>query len=258
MSPIANQTVLITGGSGKVGRHIIERLLQDGWSVAFTTRTPESLDNINRQFSDAAEKGRLTGYRADFELDTSVPELLSALADNSITPAAIINNARSRKNLVVGASGHPTREQWVKEFQVNVVAPYELIVGLAETDESQLRTVINISSMYGVVAVNPNLYENPDHVPPPLYGVCKAALNHLSRELAVRLAGQGIRVNTLTLGGIEGRVDGSFKARYAQHCPAGTMLREEDVSGPVSFLLSEDSSALDGHNLIADGGWTIW
>jgi NAD(P)-dependent dehydrogenase (short-subunit alcohol dehydrogenase family) len=79
----------------------------------------------------------------------------------------------------------------------------------------------------------------------------------LTKELAVRLAGRHIRVNAISFGGVEGRVNEAFKARYAQFCPLGRMLNDNDLAGPVEFLATPASSGVTGHNLVVDGGWTI-
>jgi NAD(P)-dependent dehydrogenase (short-subunit alcohol dehydrogenase family) len=90
------------------------------------------------------------------------------------------------------------------------------------------------------------------------YGVSKAGLGHLTKELAVRFADQDIRVNCVAFGGVEGRVDENFKNRYSLLCPMGRMLNEGDLAGPVDLLLSSASSAITGHTLIVDGGWSLW
>jgi hypothetical protein len=123
---------------------------------------------------------------------------------------------------------------------------------------SRLRSVVNIGSQYGVVAANPSLYAEQDKGSPIHYGVAKAALIQLTRELAVRLAARKVRVNCLSLGGIEGRVDERFKERYARLCPQGRMLTDSDLTGPVEFLASDASAGMTGHNLVVDGGWTAW
>ncbi len=93
---------------------------------------------------------------------------------------------------------------------------------------------------------------------PVNYLAAKAAHIHLTHDLAVRLAKKNVRVNCISYGGIEGRVDEAFKERYAQMCPSGRMLNDSDLAGPVMFLLSEAASGVTGHNLVADGGWSLW
>jgi hypothetical protein len=131
-------------------------------------------------------------------------------------------------------------------------------MALALERGSRLGSVVNVGSQYGVVAVNPGLYASQHSASPIHYGVAKAGLVHLTRELAIRLAGRGVRVNCVSYGGIEGRASVQFKEQYARFCPQGRMLTERDIAGPVEFLVSDASSGATGHNLVVDGGWTAW
>ena len=131
-------------------------------------------------------------------------------------------------------------------------------LALTDLDGSRLAKVINIGSQYGLVAVNPHLYSDLSSQSPIHYGVAKAALVHLTKELSVRLASKQIYVNCVAYGGVEGRVNVDFQERYASLCPIGRMLNEDDLNGPIEFLLSDSSSGMTGHTLTVDGGWTLW
>ena len=89
-------------------------------------------------------------------------------------------------------------------------------------------------------------------------GVAKAALSHLTKELAIRFASKGIQVNCVAYGGVEGRVDAEFKDRYSKMVPMGRMLLEDEITWPLDALLSEKSRPMTGQTLNFDGGWTIW
>jgi len=110
--------------------------------------------------------------------------------------------------------------------------------------------------MYGVVAPTPALYDDFTGESAPHYGTGKAALVHLAKELAVRLAPH-VRVNAVSYGGVTGRADAAFEARYAQLAPLGRMLDEGDIAGPVLFLASAAAGGVTGHNLVVDGGWSL-
>ena len=118
------------------------------------------------------------------------------------------------------------------------------------------KRIINISSIYGIVPPNFNLYNDKYSSSPIQYGVSKAALIHLTKELMVRFAEQNILVNTVTYGGVSGRVLNSFEEKYSNLTPINKMLSLDDVSSPILFLLS--NNYINGHNLIVDGGYTIW
>jgi len=146
----------------------------------------------------------------------------------------------------------------MQEFYLNVVAAYELTTRLVVQESCVLENIINISSIYGVVAPNQRLYLDPEKQSPIHYGVCKAALLHLTKELAVRLAPRNIRVNAISYGGVEGRVNEDFLDRYSALCPQGRMLNEADIAWPALFLAGRGAAGITGHNMMVDGGWSVW
>lgn len=248
------KTILVTGAAGKLGRKITARLVADGHTVVATSRRRDALVELAKS---AAGTGRVEGVVADLA-NGGGKTLGRQLTERGILPDVIVNNAIDLSNQKLPDNGHPTAEQWRREFDLAVVAPYELTNALAEQTKGRLRAVINISSMYGVVARNPHLYDDPVNQSPIHYGVAKAAMIHLTKEMAVRLAPKGIRVNAVSYGGIEGRVNAAFKERYGRLVPSNRMLNEDEVAGAIVFLISDDASSVIGHNLIVDGGWTVW
>lgn len=250
------RTILITGGSGKFGRTLVSHFLAAGDRVIATCRTDASLEKLTAECSSHGD--RFAGFQADFIENDAIALLREQLDARDIRPDCLVNNARSIDFLEIGEDGLVSRENFSNEYLLDVVVPYELTMSLAQQQNSQLRRVLNIGSQYGMVAANPHLYTDPVNQSPLHYGVAKAALAHLTKELAVRLAGIGIQVNCVAFGGVEGRVDEAFKQRYAQLCPMGRMLKDDEVVGPVDMLLSDKCSGITGHILAVDGGWSIW
>ncbi|WP_341913853.1 SDR family oxidoreductase [Ferrovibrio terrae] len=250
---MSGRIIVLTGASGLVGRRLVGHFLTAGDRLVALTSRPESAQSLQAEF----DSKDLVCLGADLTQPGGVTAVCHELRQRGLLPHALINNARQRSNLAVGSSG-PDAAQWQAEFMLGVIASERLTSALAQQAGSCLRAVVNISSMYGAVAVNPGLYADPTAAAPIHYGVVKAALNHLTRELAVRLAGRGIRVNAVGFGGIEGRVDATFKENYARLCPAGRMVSPEEIAGPVDFLLSDAAGAVTGVTLPADGGWTLW
>lgn len=250
------KVVLITGGTGKFGRVLAAHLARAGWHVVATSREQSRADELAHTLGMDADA--ITGIACDLQQPGAAASLSEDLAARGIAVTHLVNNARSMSTLAVQADGCTARQAFMGEFELDVVAPYELTMSLARSAAHQLQTVVNIGSMYGQVAPNPALYGGSLERSPVQYGVSKAGLHHLTRELAVRLAPQGIRVNCVAFGGVEGRVDADFMAHYAALVPSRRMLREPEIVGPVAFLLDEASSSVNGHVLVADGGWSAW
>lgn len=252
-----SRTIVITGGSGKFGRVLVRHFLTAGDTVVTTCRTEPSAVSLLGDFADTPT-GRFHVIKVDLTRADQAEFLAACLLERGLKPDCLVNNARSVNYLAIGDGGRVTRENFMGEFLMDVVAPYELTMELALAHGGTFRRVVNIGSMYGLVAANPSLYADPARQSPIHYGVAKAALVHLTKELAVRLAVRGVEVNCVAYGGVEGRVDEAFKSRYGQLCPAGRMLREDEIPGPVAWLLSDACSGMTGQVLTVDGGWSVW
>lgn len=250
--------VLITGGTGKLGRLLVADRLARGDSVIATGKRAKSRAALAAAHAEATAAGKLTVLAADLAAEKGVARLVAELAASDLRPTGLVNNARNLDFLALDKDGSVPRRNFLGELTVDVVAPYELTMALASAARSALARVVNIGSQYGVVAANQTLYAATGGQSPIHYGVAKAALVHLTRELAVRLAGRSVQVNCVSFGGVEGRADAAFQAAYGALCPSGRMLREDEVAGTVAFLLSPDCAGMTGHNLIVDGGWTLW
>jgi NAD(P)-dependent dehydrogenase (short-subunit alcohol dehydrogenase family) len=241
--------VLITGGTGKLGRMFVKGFLDKGWRVFFTST---SMSNIESLTKDLNGPSNLKGIVANLSSERSLEPFLSDIEHLGIT--CLINNARSLDSLQVNQLGQSTSGALIDEFFMSTIAPYMIVNRL----ESSLKNVINIASMYGVVAPNINLYENGYQTSPIQYGIAKAAQIHLTKELSVRLASKNIRVNAVSFGGFEGRTDERFLDKYKLHCPMGRMLKDEEAFGHIFYLATELSSGMTGHNIVVDGGWSVW
>ena len=244
-----SDAILITGGTGKIGSKLVEHFHAQGRTVVFTSRSDENIAKT------IAGRERLHGIKVDFTRESAAEEVVAALDRLGLGVSALVNNARDLAALGVEDDGTVPGANWLAEYRIDVVLPYQLTLALAK--KGTLRKVVNVSSMYGMNAFNPHLYEGPFR-PPLQYACAKAALIHLTKCLAVQFAPQKIAVNCVTYGGVEGRVDDNFKKRYAALCPMERMMKDDETVGSVDFLLSEKAAYITGQNIVVDGGWSIW
>lgn len=151
-----------------------------------------------------------------------------------------------------------TVETWSRALEVNLTAPFEIIQGLIKPlRQSKTASIINISSIYGVMAPDWNIYEGTSMGNPAAYGVSKAGLIQLTKWMATSFA-PDIRANCVSPGGLYRNQNITFVEKYLSKTPLGRMANESDVVNCVTFLASELSQYITGQNLIADGGFTIW
>ena len=138
--------------------------------------------------------------------------------------------------------------------------------------------IIFISSIYGIVGNDQKIYkgsnltnvylkkdnknsksENKQIFSHAAYPVAKGGLISFSKFLAAYWGKYNIRVNCISPGGIENeRENKVFRRKYSEKVPLGRKTRADEISGAVVYLISDESSYVTGHNLIVDGGYTIW
>ena len=246
------KTILITGGTGLVATVQVRHFLSKGHRVVVTYRDDAKLKAAN--FS-----GDLVPVQVqDLLAPGAVPSLVDELERRGCLPDCLVNNACDGRWHRMDSDGHVPEECFVNHYRINVVVPYELSWQLVNRPGSRLRKIVNVSSMYGIVPHNPQLYLHPETETPLQYSVAKAALIHLTKDLAIRFRDKGVMVNAVSYGGVEGRVDEAFKRRFEPLTPLRRMMKPEETIPAVEFLVEEESGYMTGQNIVVDGGRTVW
>ncbi len=263
---VRGRVIVVSGGLGQLGRQFTKTLLQRGAKVALLDlKEPEN--GLESFFGELSANTLFV--RGDVTDKESLEQALETITAHWETPSGLVNNAAldSPPNAPAEENGpfetYPVAS-FEKILQVNVTGVFLCcqVFGRAMAEAGR-GSIINICSTYGVVSPNQDLYtyrreRGETFFKPVAYSVSKSALLNLTRYLATYWAKQGVRVNTLTFGGVFNNQDQEFLQAYGQRVPMGRMADESEYNGAVVFLLSDASSYMTGSNMILDGGWTAW
>jgi NAD(P)-dependent dehydrogenase (short-subunit alcohol dehydrogenase family) len=146
-------------------------------------------------------------------------------------------------------------------LDVNLVGTFNATQAIGARMRDRGRgSIVNIGSLYASRAPDPGLYDHldvdPPFLKPPAYGASKAGVVSITAYFARLWGPSGVRVNTLSPGGVSGGQDPEFVRKYSERVPMGRMAEPEDLAGPLLFLASPASRYLTGQEIRVDGGFT--
>ena len=266
---LSGRVAVITGGAGLIGvRHAEAIASAGGIPVLADIRGDDAS-------ACAAEVARAFGVPAmgvgcDITKPEQVESLLNTVRQTYARVDILVNNAAN--NPKVESDGRDfsrleafPMEQWHADVAVGLTGAFVCAKIIGGALAAQKRgVIINISSEYGMLAPDQRLYEKEgvpaaaQPVKPVTYTVVKAGLHGLTLYLSTYWAAAGVRVNTITLGGVENGQPAAFLARAASRIPMARMAHAHEFQGALVFLCSDASSFMTGANLVVDGGKSVW
>ena len=256
---LAGRVAVVTGGLGQLGRLYTDGLSARGMKVAV----------FDIAAAPGADSDLVRYHRVDVTDRASIEDATKTVAAEWGVPELLVNNAA-----LDSPPDAPPEE--VGPFETYPEASFDAVMDVnvkgvllccqvvgARMAEAGRGSIVNISSIYGMLSPQQDLYEFRRHdgetfFKPVAYSVSKSALLNLTRYLATYWAKAGVRVNTLTLGGIFNEQPRAFLDAYEARVPLGRMADPADALGAVVFLASDASSYVTGANLVVDGGWSAW
>ncbi|HLO78453.1 MAG TPA: SDR family oxidoreductase [Magnetospirillum sp.] len=258
---LTGRTAVVTGGAGFIGSAMGEALAELGARVVVMDMRAEACEKVAAELNEKFDRGAV-GLTADLGDERSVHAALEQLNGRFDCIDILVNNAAFVGTSGLGGWVVPFAEQsvetWRKAMEVNLTAPFALAQALAPAlARSAGGSIINVSSIYGLVGPDWRLYEGTAMGNPAAYAASKGGLLQLTRWLATTMAPK-VRVNGLVPGGVERGQAKEFQSRYIERTPMGRMATEEDFKGAIAYLASDLSAYVTGQVLQVDGGWTIW
>ncbi len=250
---LTDQVAVVTGGAGLYGTPIARALAQAGATVIIASRDGAKCEERAAQLR--AEGLRCHAEAFDLGDLESIRALYHRVSDAHGVPNILVNNALLRSPTQYDEA---TPEQWAAALQANCAGVHFCTSVFADGMRALDRgSIINIASIYGVVAPDFRIYEGEEFASPPDYAFHKGGIIAYTRYCASLFAPDHVRVNCISPGGYESDQSTRFQERYNARVPLGRMATDEDIAGPVVFLASEGARYITGANLLVDGGLTI-
>ncbi len=255
--------MLITGGAGSLGSAFCRGFNANGAKVIIADINISAAETLANQFSS----GTVLPLWMDVADHASVVSAVASAVKQVNQIDILVNNAATKtdrlENFFV-ADEDFSPEIWREVMRTNLDGMFHVA---QEVGRHMLArncgSIVQIASIYGVVAPDQRIYEGSDFnghqiSSPAVYSVSKAGVLGLTRHLSAAWGARGVRVNSVTPGGVESGQNRTFVEKYSQRVPLQRMSTPTDIVGAVMFLASDSSSYITGHNLVVDGGLTAW
>jgi NAD(P)-dependent dehydrogenase (short-subunit alcohol dehydrogenase family) len=257
------KTAIVTGALGLIGKKHCQALAAAGANVVVADIDSERAQQFARQLGE-----QHLGIGIDVTNKASVISALGEILNTYDAIDILVNNAAINdmfenpamaKNL--SAFENYPLEAFQRSLDVNVTGVFlcSQVFG-SEMAEQGGGSIINIASTYGMVGPDQSIYRDErgeqTFYKSAAYPVTKGAIINFTRFLAAYWGDKGVRVNTLSPGGVENGQNEFFIHNYSAKTLLGRMAKASDYQGALIFLASEASAYMTGANLVVDGGWT--
>jgi NAD(P)-dependent dehydrogenase (short-subunit alcohol dehydrogenase family) len=261
---LGGRVAIVTGALGLLGRNHCRALAAHGAKVVVVDVKHEACIDF------AATIPGAFGHGVDVTSRPSLEQLRDAILARHGRIDVLVNNAAINDMFESPTAAaeqskfeHYPLELFQRSLDVNVTGIFlaSQILGTPMAEAGR-GSIVNVASTYGMVGPDQSIYRRPDGTQPfwksPAYPTTKGAVLNFTRYLAAYWGPRGVRVNSLSPGGVENGQEPYFVENYAKKTMLGRMSRSDELGGAIVFLASDASSYVTGANLVVDGGWTAW
>lgn len=248
-----NKLVLVTGGAGLLGSAFCTAIVDNGGRVVIAEKNIDAANELQLRLGVNAFVIHL-----DITNPSSVADSILDIEKNCGRIDALVNNAYPRN----ANYGRHLESVDYEDFCENVsthLGGYFLMMQ-KYSEYFVMRgggSIINLASIYGVIAPKFEIYDGTDMTTPVEYAAIKSSIIHLTKYFAQYYKKKGIRVNTISPGGILDAQPESFLTEYNKRSGLAGMLQTNDLKGVLVFLLSDAASSITGQNIVVDDGFCL-
>jgi len=268
---LKNKWSFITGAAGLLGKEHAFALAEINSNLILTDINMNGLLKLKEEITKSHQV-LIECFVLDVSKEESIVDVLKQIESKNIAIDVLVNNAaidpKFEKDSMVNSSRLENFSllDWNRQLEVGLTGAFLCSKHIVKhMHENKIQgTILNIASDLGVIAPDQRLYRqegipaDKQNVKPVTYSVIKFGLIGLTKYLATYWADEGIRANSLSPGGVFNNHGEEFVNRISSLIPMKRMAEKNEYRGCVQFLCSPASSYINGHNLIADGGRSVW
>ncbi|TGN08000.1 oxidoreductase [Leptospira ilyithenensis] len=255
---LKNKVIFVAGGTGLLGRRISKAVLMNGGKLILGDINRSALDKFKLELDEEFPSQKYITSLIDINEKNSI---LNSIQD-SILPFgridALVNSAYPRNKNYGRHFFDVEYSDFCENLSLHLGGYFLVSQQFAKYfSENQGGNIINIASVYGMIAPKFEIYKDTPMTMPVEYAAIKSAVIHLTAYMAKYLSDKNIRVNCVSPGGILDNQPEAFLKKYRENCLSKGMLDPDDVTGSVVFLLSDQSKFINGQNIVIDDGFTL-
>lgn len=255
---LKDQVVVVTGGCGLLGKEFITAILEHGGRAVIADVNTVNGELLCDELTSLFGAGRVIFRQMNICSKESLQETILSVYEQFGRIDALVNNAYPRNKQYGRKLEEVTYADFCENTSLNLGGLFLTSQQFAIYFQKQgVGNIINIASIYGVVAPRFEIYNGTHMTMPVEYSAIKSAVIHLTKYFAKYFRGSNLRANCISPGGIRDSQPESFLACYKGYALNKGMLDAQDLSGALLFLLSEMSSYVNGQNLVVDDGWAL-
>lgn len=254
---LKNKVVVITGGAGLIGKEFTRAVISNN-GIAIIGDIVDLTDKISTLGFSEEELRSIDFIQMDITDKVSINKAMTSILNKHQKIDALVNNAYPRNKNYGKHFFDVEYTDFVENTGLNLGGYFVTSQQFATYFKQQgYGNIINISSIYGVIAPKFEVYDNTPMTMPVEYAAIKSGLIHLTKYMAKYFKGLNIRVNTLSPGGILDNQPKDFIDAYQKASLNKGMLDKSDLSGTLVYLLSDMSQYVNGQNIVVDDGFSI-
>ncbi len=255
---LESKVVIVTGGAGLLGREFIKTVVKHNGIAVIADISHEAGMTAKDAILSIYPNAKIEVIALDITSKSSINAMIDTLHNQYGRIDALVNNAYPRNKNYGRNFFEVEYEDFCENLNLNLGGYFLASQQIAQYFQKQsYGNIINISSIYGVIAPRFELYEGTTMSMPVEYAAIKSALIQLTKYMAKYFKGTNIRVNALSPGGILNNQDNTFLEKYNAYASSKGMLDPSDLNGTLIYLLSDMSKFVNGQNFIVDDGWSL-